>query len=70
MSVRTRIITLLSGAGAATGLAAVTAAPAHAQAPVQVPGLLDPVSGLVQALLSLVSDREVKTDIAPVRWDR
>lgn len=64
MSVRTRIITLLSGIGAATGLAAVAAAPAHARVLGPFGDLLDSIP-----LLSILSDRRVKTDVVPVRWE-
>ncbi|TNY37483.1 hypothetical protein [Thermomonospora catenispora] len=65
MSVRTRIITLLSGVGTSTGLAVVTAAPAHAGG---LGSLRDLLGGL--PVLGLLSDREAKTDIVPVRWER
>ncbi|GLW98505.1 hypothetical protein [Microtetraspora sp. NBRC 16547] len=63
MSKRTRIITLLSGVLTATGTAALTAAPAHADTVGNLLGGLPLVGGLL-------SDRNIKTAVTPIRWDR
>ncbi|GAA3517920.1 hypothetical protein FHR32_000850 [Streptosporangium album] len=61
MSTRTRIITLLSGFLTTTGMAALAAVPAHADVAVQA---WVPLGSL------LFSDRNVKTAVTPVCWDR
>ncbi|WP_086570073.1 hypothetical protein [Streptomyces alboverticillatus] len=53
--------------GTRAGSGAVTLTPIAEQAS---PQLLSIVTGLLGSLLGGLSDRNAKTDVTPVRWDR